>query len=386
MQEREPLPAVAPHRAAWIALLTALGLGLLVVARIFLPFVGVVVLATVAAGILAPVHRWLVVATGGHRRWASFILCLLLLVALMVPLFMIARAVSEEALAFYEMSTTQLTEQSLRTAIEERSDILGRINRLGRPFGFDLTPDEVYEQITTAGVKLGAFFYRQGVSLAGHLLRLVLAFVFWVLVLYYLLLDGARLREWFLLTIPLPKEQQDMVVHRFMDMASSIVVGNGVAGVIQGVVGGLIFALLGLPGAVLWGVVMSVLAFIPVIGISFVYLPVSLLLFLAGETSDAVIVLGVLASVATVVEYWLKPILVGRRSQVHTLLVFLSLIGGVDAFGAVGLLLGPLVMTAFLTLVSIFQERYRPFVRTVSAAQAAAAASPGATAAENRSS
>jgi predicted PurR-regulated permease PerM len=169
-------------------------------------------------------------------------------------------------------------------------------------------------------------------------------------------------------------------------MASSIVVGNGVAGVIQGVVGGLIFALLGLPGAVLWGVVMSVLAFIPVIGISFVYLPVSLLLFLAGETSDAVIVLGVLASVATVVEYWLKPILVGRRSQVHTLLVFLSLIGGVDAFGAVGLLLGPLVMTAFLTLVSIFQERYRPFVRTVSAAQAAAAASPGATAAENRSS
>jgi predicted PurR-regulated permease PerM len=66
--------------------------------------------------------------------------------------------------------------------------------------------------------------------------------------------------------------------------------------------------------------------------------------------------------VATVVEYWLKPLLVGRRAQMHTLLVFLSLIGGAAAFGAVGLLLGPLMMTAFLTLAGIYRERYRPFV------------------------
>ncbi len=68
-----------------------------------------------------------------------------------------------------------------------------------------------------------------------------------------------------------------------------------------------------------------------------------------------------LAVIATVVEYWLKPLLVGRRAQMHTLMVFLSLIGGVIVFGAVGLLLGPLMMTAFLTLVSIYRERYRPY-------------------------
>jgi predicted PurR-regulated permease PerM len=62
------------------------------------------------------------------------------------------------------------------------------------------------------------------------------------------------------------------------------------------------------------------------------------------------------------VEYWLKPVLVGRRAQLHTLLVFFSLLGGFDAFGAVGLLIGPLMMTAFLTLVSIYREHYRPYL------------------------
>jgi predicted PurR-regulated permease PerM len=69
-----------------------------------------------------------------------------------------------------------------------------------------------------------------------------------------------------------------------------------------------------------------------------------------------------LAIIASIVEYWLKPMLVGRRGQMHTLLVFLSLIGGLTVYGAVGLLIGPLMMTAFLTLVSIYREHYRPWL------------------------
>ena len=80
-----------------------------------------------------------------------------------------------------------------------------------------------------------------------------------------------------------------------------------------------------------------------------------------------------LAIIATVVEYWMKPLLVGRRTQMHILLVFLSLIGGAAAFGAVGLLLGPLMMAVFLTLLGIYRERYRPAI-----GQAQAAAGGGA--------
>jgi predicted PurR-regulated permease PerM len=162
--------------------------------------------------------------------------------------------------------------------------------------------------------------------------------------------------------LPLPADEQYLVAHRFMEMASSLVVGNGAAAVIQGIAGGIIFVALGLHAPVLWGVVMAIFAFIPVVGISLVFVPFTIILLLAGETTRALMLFVPLAVVATVVEYWLKPLLVGRRAQMHTLLVFLSLIGGAVVFGAVGLLLGPLMMTAFLTLAGIYRERYRPFL------------------------
>ena len=107
---------------------------------------------------------------------------------------------------------------------------------------------------------------------------------------------------------------------------------------------------------------MAILAFIPVVGISIVYIPFSVILLIADQPSRAVALFAILAVVSGVVEYWLKPLLVGRRAQMHTLLVFLSLIGGAITFGAVGLLLGPLMMTAFLTIVEIYRERYRPYL------------------------
>ena len=180
--------------------------------------------------------------------------------------------------------------------------------------------------------------------------------------IFYLLVDGETARKWFGNTLPMPIKEQQLLSQRFMDMASSLVVGNGLAGLIQGVAGGVVFAIAGLPGPVLWGAVMGVLAFIPVIGISIVFIPAFLILLIAGETTKAFAVFVPLALIATVVEYWLKPMLVGRRGQMHTLLVFLSLIGGLAAYGAMGILIGPLVMTAFLTLVSIYREHYSPWL------------------------
>ena len=359
---KRSVPSGPPERASWFGLLAAMGVCLVVVLMVLAPFFSVILLAVVAAGLIDPFYRRLVIALNGHRKMAGVVICLILLVVLLVPLFVIAQEVSREALGIYELSTTQLTEGRLRSLLEERQGQIEDANQLMKPLGFEMTTDRVYDLVATSGVRIGGFFYKQGVSLAKHLLRFVFGFIFWVLILYYLLVDGRRFSGWFEDSLPLPADEQRLVAHRFMDMASSLVIGNGVAAVIQGVLGGLVFSILGLHGAVLWGVVMAILAFIPVVGISLVFVPFSLILLLAGETSLAVWLFVPLALVATVVEYWLKPLLVGRRAQMHTLLVFLSLIGGAMVFGAVGLLLGPLMMTAFLTLAGIYRERYSPFV------------------------
>jgi predicted PurR-regulated permease PerM len=351
-----------PQRPAWIGLLFALAVCGAVVLMVLAPFFSVILLAVVASGLIRPSYRRLVAVLKGRRRAAAILICIVLLVVLLVPLYIIAQEVSQEALGIYEMSTTQLTEGRLREMIERRQDRIDQANRFLEPFGYTLTIDRVYDLMATLGVRIGGFFYKSGVSLAKGLVRFVFGFIFWVLILYYLLVDGRQFRTWIETTMPLPVDEQHLVAHRFMDMASSLVVGNGVAAVIQGLVGGFTFFVLGLHGAVLWGVVMAIFAFIPVVGISLVFVPFTIFLLFAGETSRALMLLIPLSVVAAVVEYWLKPLLVGRRAQMHTLLVFLSLIGGAVVFGPVGLLLGPLVMTLFLTLAWIYRERYRPFL------------------------
>ena len=355
-------PSGRPERAAWVGLLFAIGVCLVVVLMVLAPFFSVILLAVVAKGLIAPSYNRLVKFLNGRRRPAAFVICVLLLVVLLVPVYLIAQEVSQEALGIYELSTTQLTEGRLRGVLEDRQDRIDQVNAVFEPFGIELTVDQVYELLATGGVRIGGFFYKQGVSLAGHLVRFVFGFIFWVVVLYYLLVDGPNLRNWLEDTLPLPRDEQRLVSHRFMDMASSLVIGNGVAALIQGLAGAIVFSLLGLHGVVLWGVVMAILAFIPVVGISLVFVPFSVILLIAGETAQAVSLFVPLAVIATVVEYWLKPLLVGRRAQMPTLMVFLSLIGGVVAFGAVGLLLGPLMMTAFVTLIGIYRERYRPYL------------------------
>jgi len=354
-----------PQRAAWVGLLVALGVCFAVVVNVLAPFFSVILLALVAAGLISPSYHRLVRKLRGRRHAAAVLICLMLLMVLFVPLFFIAQEVSQEALGIYELSTTQLTQGRLRDVLEQRQHQLDQANRLLEPLGIVLTVNDVYDLFTTLGVRIGGFFYKQGVSVAKSLVRFVFGFIFWMLILYYLLVDGDDFRRWIEDTVPLPADQQAQVAHRFLDMSSSLVIGNGLAGLIQGVTGGVVFALLGLQGAILWGVTMFILAFIPVVGISLVYIPFTVFLLVAGDTGRAIQLFVPLALVSTVVEYWLKPILVGRRAQMHTLLVFLSLIGGVVAFGAVGLLLGPLMMTAFLTLLVIYREHYRPFAGRV---------------------
>jgi predicted PurR-regulated permease PerM len=355
----EPSP---PARASWIGLLVAIGLCLLIVLRVLAPFASVLLLAVVAAGIMYRPYLRLVAVLRGHRAAAAIVVCALLLVVVLVPLYIIALDVSGEALGFYELSTTQLSERGILEKLQQNEARLERINGFLQPFGVTLTAENLSDWLTTAGVRIGTFFYKQGVSVATGLLRFVFGFIFWVLVLFYLLVDGESARRWFRDTVPIPADEQQQLSARFMDMASSLVVGNGLAGLIQGIAGGIVFAAVGLPGPVLWGVVMGVLAFIPVIGISLVFIPASLILLIAGEPGKALAIFIPLAVIATIVEYWLKPMLVGRRGQMHTLLVFLALIGGLTAYGAIGILIGPLMMTAFLTLVSIYREHYRPWL------------------------
>ena len=107
---------------------------------------------------------------------------------------------------------------------------------------------------------------------------------------------------------------------------------------------------------------MALLAFLPIVGIGAVFLPASIYLFLQGRVGAGIFFVVFYVLLSGGIEYFFKPKLVGKRVQMHTLLVFLSIIGGLKLFGILGIIYGPLVVTAFLTLSDIYQSSYQRLV------------------------
>ena len=147
-------------------------------------------------------------------------------------------------------------------------------------------------------------------------------------------------------------------------MAGAVIIGNGICGLIQGILGGALFALFGLRSPFLWGVIMTLLAFLPIVGIGVVLIPAAGYLMLNGRIGVGIFFIVFYVLLSGGVEYLFKPRLVGHRVQMHTLLVFLSIIGGLNLFGILGIIYGPLIGTAFLTLTDIYHSSYQQLVES----------------------
>jgi predicted PurR-regulated permease PerM len=158
---------------------------------------------------------------------------------------------------------------------------------------------------------------------------------------------------------PLVKEDMDEGIHRVADTIHAMVYGTLAVSAIQGLLGGLMFWWLDLPAPLLWGVVMAFLAVIPVIGAFVVWIPAALFLALEGSWGKALIltVWGVI--VVGTVDNLLRPVLVGNRLKLHTVLSFLSVVGGLSLFGPSGIILGPVVLTITTVLLEIWTQRTR---------------------------
>jgi predicted PurR-regulated permease PerM len=216
--------------------------------------------------------------------------------------------------------------------------------------------------VSQIGKTVGFFLYNQASAIASNVLNFFIYFFFMLLITYYLLLDGSRLISFIFDLSPLPREQEEKLLAKFKDIASAILIGNGLGGLIQGVLGGLVFSLFGFTSPFLWGVIMAFLAFLPIVGIGVVFIPAGIYLLVMGRIGAGVFFIIFYVILSGCIEYVFKPKLVGKRVQMHTLLVVLSIMGGLKLFGILGIIYGPLVVTAFLTLTDIYHASYQRLV------------------------
>jgi predicted PurR-regulated permease PerM len=177
-----------------------------------------------------------------------------------------------------------------------------------------------------------------------------------VYLLFFLLRDGPQIGAAVFDSVPLPDDQKSLLFDRFAVVAAATIKGTLVVSLVQGALGGVIFAALGITGALFWGAVMSILAILPAVGAAIIWFPAAIILALGGEWGKALVLLAFGTFVISVVDNLLRPVLVGHESRMPDWLVLFATVGGLATFGISGFVAGPVLAALFIVSWQLLGE------------------------------
>ncbi|MBI4824476.1 MAG: AI-2E family transporter [Nitrospirae bacterium] len=189
-----------------------------------------------------------------------------------------------------------------------------------------------------------------------NVLSAVLNFIFMSLTIFFFLRDGPdfikRIRDY----IPFTEEQKDRLERQIKGIVVSTIFGGVVVAIVQGLMGGIAFYFLGIPSPSIWGTAIAIMSFVPVMGTFSIWGPAVIYLFLEGYTVKGFILLAIGTFGISTVDNILKPLIIGGRTKMPTLLIFFSVLGGIKLFGLIGLIMGPMALVLFISVFEIFRN------------------------------
>ncbi len=326
---------------------------------LFWTYISAIILALLTASVLYPMYLLINKLFKGRESLASLFMVFFVFLVLTIPVGWFVSTLSNEAFDFYNRASNAVSLKKIQDSLESDSIWAQRIRKVGKMTGVEFTRETVEKLATSIGKNVGFFLYRQTSSIATNLLSFLVHFFLMMLLLYYLFRDGVRLKDYISQLLPVPKEQHEKVVKKFQEMGRAIIVGNGFAGIVQGILGGLGFYMFGLHSPFLWGTIIAFMAFLPIIGASLIFVPAAAIILVQGKTGLAIGFLAYNVFYSSIMEYLIKPRVIGEGMQMNSVLVFIGIIGGIKLFGILGIIYGPLIITIFLTLAEIYRLEYK---------------------------
>lgn len=335
----------SPSHVQTVVVTTATILGIYLCYRLTIPFLPALAWAVALAVVFVPLQRRLE-SLLKHPGVAAMVSVLVIGLIVVVPVTFLGQRLVMQAAEGAELIETKVKSGEWRRAldaqpqigpiadaIEQQIDLPGTL----KTFGTWLS--------TTAGsIVKGSVFQLIGLCLTFYLL-------------FFFLRDRASMLVSLRALSPLSASEMDRLISRVGDTVYATVYGTLAVASLQGLLGGLMFWWLGLSAPLLWGVVMAVLAVVPLLGAFVVWLPAAIYLALEGNWEHALILSAWGTFVVGTIDNLLRPILVGNRLKLHTVLAFMAVVGGLILFGAAGLILGPVTLTVTLVLLETWRSR-----------------------------
>ena len=305
-------------------------------------FLAPLVLGMLLAGLIYPLYKEL--SHGLGQSLGALVSTLLVMLIIILPVLGILSLLVKEAI---DLLSTQRDWVSLyQPIIKTLEPISFRIN-------FDIEAF-IGDQLVPALNNLGATISSELGNLLSNALRLGLNFFVMLITVFYMLRDGKKFAEFLMDFSPLKSADELSLYGTFRDAGKAVFLGNFVSALVQGILGGIGFALFGLGSPVLWGTIMAFLALIPFRGPYLIFLPAAIYIF---STQSMAMTLGFLfynILIVSSVDNLIKPKLIGEKIRVHPLLILVSILGGLKAFGLIGIIYGPLIVAIFLALLKVY--------------------------------
>jgi predicted PurR-regulated permease PerM len=334
-------------------------ISLLLLGKLFWPFLSVIVLSSIIASLSHPVYRK--IEANLKPTYASLLTCLLILLVIFIPTVLIFTVLLGEVQTLVHFfKSTDLQVQIINFL--ETNRIIERLNVFSERFHVTMNYGDLVQPLSDFGTFVGFNLINQVNAIAGHILNLIIGFCLILIATYYFLIDGKRLINFIIELSPLPNQEDETLLKQFKEMSGAVLIGNGISGVIQGIIGGIICYYCGFHSPMLWGLITGFFSFLPIFGIGVIIFPTMIFMMIKGRLIAAVCLFVIYIIVTAGIEYIVRPFLVGKRVNMHPLLVFFSIIGGIYMAGLLGVIYGPLIMIFFLTLADIYHSNYRKHV------------------------
>jgi predicted PurR-regulated permease PerM len=346
---RSPVPVTSDwgsrSHLQTLVLLVATGLGIFLCYRLVLPFVTALAWALALAVVFAPFQGW-VESKVKHPNLAALISVLVVGLGVFALASFVGQRLAREASFGADIIKLKLESGEWRSAVESH------------PFLVPLA-DWIEQQNLAAIIKtIVTWMTTTGASFVkGSLMEMIGLLVTFYL-LFFFLRDRHAALLWVRSIAPLSVAEMDRLYLRVADTIYATIYGTLAIAGVQGLLGGLMFWWLGLSAPLLWGVVMALLAVVPLLGAFIVWIPAALFLALEGSWGKALILVVWGGAIVGTIDNLLRPILVGQRLKLHTVFAFMSVVGGLMLFGPAGLVLGPAVLTVTNVLLEIWRSRF----------------------------
>lgn len=326
------------RKVALILLIAVLGiLVFLIIKPVLLSIIGGLILAYV----FYPLYRWLIKFIK-YKNLAAALVSILVLLIIFIPLYFLTPIMAEKVFDLFRLSQTLDMTSLVRQVLPAASDQL--INQISAT-------------LNNAIAKISSSLLSSLVTFLIDFAVIILHVVIVAIVFFFALRDGSKLADFVSALSPLNKIQEKVLVAQFEDMTKTVIYGQVIVGLVQGILAGIGLLVFNVPNALLLTVIATILSIIPLIGPSLIYIPATIYLGVTGEPFLAILYLLYNLLIVSTVDNLIRSHLISRKTKAPQAIILVGMISGLFVFGLLGIIIGPLVLIYFITFLKAYKEK-----------------------------